>query len=601
MTRPANERFRFAGFELDVANARLIKDGAEIKLAPQPLKALALLASRPDALVTREELRQAVWGDETVVDFEHGLNTCIRRIRSVLGEEAEGSQIIETVPRLGYRLKVTPRMPLAPNRRLRWGLAAGAALLAITAGAAWLAIKPPWRAETVRMAILPFSNIGADRETDTLAEGLAEDLIARLNAFEGLQVISRTSAFSFRDRNLPLREIGARLQVGALLAGNVRRFGDMVEVGVRLVALPDERELWSAHYVKPVGEVFAIQAEISSAAANALRRGPARPARPWPTESPEAYSLYLRGRSALERSNAGGAHTALSLFEQAAELDPGYAHAHAGIAEAHVQLSSLAGGPPRQESSSKAARAVEQALALDPALPEAHLASASVKMRFEFDWEGAERECRRAIELDPNNASARETYGWLLSLLGRFPEAINQVQLAQSLNPLSAATSRRVAYVLYYARRWDECIAQARLTLQIDSNYNGAYHALGQCYEGKGMMKEAIEAFLRMGNASANLGHAYAVAGEVREAREILAAIEKRRSADGGGVSMAMVYGPLGELDRAFEALERGFETGDWMGNLKVAPGFDTLRGDPRFTRLLQKAGFGNADALNPH
>jgi eukaryotic-like serine/threonine-protein kinase len=452
--------------------------------------------------------------------------------------------------------------------------------------------------DPIRIAILPFVNTGGGSDNDAMANGLAEDLIARLNAFEGVRVISSASAFSFRGTALPLRDIGARLKVSALLTGTARRSGDTLEVGTRLVSVPDERELWERHYTRPVAELFAMQAEISSGIAETLRLRLGRAAQRWPTANPEAYALYLRGRAAWAGRTSVGARTALKLFEQAAALDPEFAQAHAGIAMAHHQLAEVGQELAPEAAYPRVAEAAARALALDETLPEAHLAAANVKV-FERDWRGVERERRRAIELGPNSALAHEQYGIFLSLMGRFPEALDHVRLAQSLDLLSPRATWAVATVLRYARRYDEAIAEARRALDLDPNYGAAYHTLGLCYEAKGRLDEAINAYLQAGRgANGNLGHAYAVAGRAAEARTLLASLEERYLPGGHAGQIAQIYIGLRDHERAFEWLARG--AGRMPANVptwKVAEIWDPLRSDPRFRELLESAGLAEPEA----
>jgi serine/threonine-protein kinase len=445
--------------------------------------------------------------------------------------------------------------------------------------------------DPLRIAVLPFVNAGGGPD-NTLADGLSEDLIERLNAFDGVQVISPASAFSFRGPDLALRDVGARLKVAALLTGTVRRSGDTLDVEARLVGVPEERELWRRHYARPVGELFAMQAEITSGVADVLRLRAVRPPREWPTENPEAYASYLRGRAAWAGRNPVGARTALQLFQQAAALDPGFAHAHAGIAMAYAQLSEIGQAPSAEEAYPKVLEAATRALSLDDLLPEAHLAASLVKV-YEKDLQGVERERRRAVELDPRSAFAREQYGMFLSLVGRFPEALDQVRQAQSLDPLSPRATWAVATVLRYARRFDEAIAEARRALDLDPNYGPAYHALGLCYDATSNFDEAIAAFRRAGQSAGNLGHAYARAGRTKEARALLTDLETRYSQRGGSVGqIAQIYVGLGELERALEWLERGTERMPAaIPTWKVAEIWDPLRSDPRFSQLLRKAG----------
>lgn len=446
--------------------------------------------------------------------------------------------------------------------------------------------------EPIRIAVLPFVNAGGGPDNDAMADGLAEDLIARLNAFEGVRVISTASAFSFRGTDLPLRDIGARLKVSALLTGMARRSGETLEVATRLVSVPEERELWRRDYSRPVGELFAVQAEIAAAVAEILRLRASRAARKWPTENPEAYALYQRGRAAWAGRTTRGARTALQLFEQAAALDPAFAQAHAGIAMAYFQLAEVGQALSPEEAYARVTQAATRALTLDELLPEAHLAASNVKV-YERDWRGVERERRRAIELGPNSALVREQYGMFLSLMGRFSEALDHVRLAQSLDPLSPRATWAVATVLRFARRYDEAIAEAQQALELDPNYAPAYHTLGVCYEAKGRLDDAISAYLHAGGTGGgNLGHAYAAAGRTKEARRLLAALEEHYPEGGHAGQIAQIYVGLGELERALQWLGRAAER--MPANVptwKVAEVWDPLRSDPRFPELLKKVG----------
>ena len=451
--------------------------------------------------------------------------------------------------------------------------------------------------EPIRLAVLPFAT-SAGPEDASFGDGLTVDLIDRLNAVSGLRVVSRTSAFAFRQSELALSDIGARLNVTALLTGEVRRSGEAIEIRSRLVRSADQGELWSRAFVRPLAEIFAVQAEIATEVAAALRLERPDTRNPWPTSSLAAYESYLRGRSALEVIEKTRDAAALKFFERAIELDPDYAQAHAGIAIAYSQLA-FTGGMAPQKAYDPARNAAEKALAIDGESSEAHLASAMVKFTFEWDWSGLERECQRAIELDPENVTARELYASALISLDRPDEALAQAQLAESLDPLSPRASYRVAMVHRYARRYEACISQARRTLEIDPHYGWAHISLGHCYRGLGRFEEAIAEYRLggCGNCGA-LGIAFAQAGRTGEARLLLAEREAGYRKNGVGAGhIAQIYIGLGEVDLAFEWLERAFDDRAFMKNLKDADVFDPLRADPRFELLLDRIGFGTGEA----
>lgn len=349
----------------------------------------------------------------------------------------------------------------------------------------------------------------------------------------------------------------------------------------------------------------AVQPRVAGAA---IAAGGAAPG-VWPTSNPDAYAYYLRGRAAWERWTTTETWAALRFFEKAVELDPEYAQAYAGIAEVYQQLAfgfaSQAAGIDPGAAYGRAARAANRAMALDPSLPEANLASAVVKMRFECDWTGAERQCLRALELNPRNPHGRERYGMLLSNLGRYEEGLAQLRQAQELDPLSVRTSYSIAYALYLARRYDACVVQARETLRAAPTFPLAQQILGQCLEALGMSDQAIDAYGRSNRRSGYLGHAYATAGRLDEARDLLAMLTTGPNAGANGDEAALIYVGLGDTDRAFAALTRHMEWQTGLGvcragSLGAAPVWDPLRSDERFRRLLGQVKLDRAAPGGP-
>ena len=480
-----------------------------------------------------------------------------------------------------------------PPRRSRGPVAVGAALLfvlAVAAGpvATW---KWAWR-EPVRIAILPFAIAGDGlANAGTLRQGvagdlLARDLITRMERYRGVRVISAASVFSANVRSLPHEEIGSRLGVSAVLSGMLAQSGDRVTARARLVQVSDDRTLWSSEYSRPASEVV----HLSRAIADDLERelGLTRPrGQQAIPRSPEAYALYVRGEAALASFN-DGQRTAQQLFARALTIDPEYAQVHAALARVYLSMNPQL-GLPGGEALRRASDSTAVALALDPALPDAHVAAAIVKSA-RFEWDGAEREFRRAIELGPNSVLARQEYAHWLSLHGRFEQGLEHARMAASLDPLSARAVLAVASVLRFARRYEDALVYTQRALEIDPTSAAAQLNLGHCYQGLGRLEDAIEAFQRFRRANGNLAHAYAQAGRIREARAVVELLEERFARSGVNAGeVAQAYIGLGELDRAFEWLERQQHT--WPTTLKVAAVWDPLRSDQRFKMVLKTHG----------
>jgi serine/threonine-protein kinase len=564
-----------------------------VKLGPQPLKALALLVRRAGDLVTREELRRAIWNDQTNVDYEHGINTCIRQIRTALGREV-GAELIETAPRLGYRFKArVERVAAAPPEKAaksrRVWLRAGALLILVAIAAAAVVYQNRRKTESapvkIRLVVLPIP--AGDDQADLWNRGLAEDLTTRLGVVEGVQAIAATSAFSVGMPAVSLPDVGRHLAADSIVTLRTRRSAGAFEVGVRLVGLPDEREIWSQQLTRAEHEAFAMQSEIAASLASVLRRPLQRDEKRWPTQSPQAFELYLRGRELTERGGQT-ARLGLELFEQAGALDPAFAQAHAAMASVLLRRTAATGVPARQRDD-RARKAVERALALAPSLPEAHLAAAQLKSSAR-DWEGTEREYRRAIELAPNRSDAHEEYATWLSLHGRFMEAIAEADEALLLDRLSPRAHYTAGLVRRFARFCDDARPHLQKALELDPQYGSAHHEMGQCYQMSGRHDLAIEAYRRGAQPVGNLGHALAMSGRTTEARALLVQlIEQHRQTGAEAALIAMIYVGLGEYERALDWLEEAADAPGGPPTWKVAAVWDPLRSHPRFAQILRK------------
>lgn len=622
----ARRFLRFSDFELDLESGKLRRDGVALKLQPQPFKVLALLVAHPGEVVTREQLRSELWGDETFVDFEQGLNFCIRQIRAVLNDDAKSPLYIETLPRRGYRLIVpaeppTEILPAAVRPAavmpgivprvgwlVRWFfLCAVVVMLTAAVGfLAWRRVFSGARQPETKyvVAVLPFTNLSGQPEQDYFSDSLTDDLITELGSLhpERLRVIARTSAMSYKNATEPPDRIGHALGARFVVEGSVRRSGDFVRINVELVDVNTQTHLWARSYERQLHDVMAVQGEVARDISSGIQltltpQAEARLAHRQPTD-PKAYEAYLRGRYFWNKRTEEGLQRARSYFEQAIEDDPGYALAYAGLADAYIELGEY-GVLPLKEAMPRAKAAAAKALEIDDELAEAHTSLGAIHCDFDWDWPAAEREFKRANELNPAYATAHQWYAEYLLWMGRFEESKAEMKRAQELDPLSPIINRNLGLPFFLARQYDEAITHFRKTLEVDPMFWANHFMLGWAYEEKRDYSRAIaeyETARRVHDSPltlAHLGHVHAVSGRKREARMLLAnllAESKRRYVP--SASIAMVYEGLGDRDQAFEWLEKGFEErSDWMVQLRVDPRWDTMRSDARFQNLLRRVG----------
>jgi len=456
------------------------------------------------------------------------------------------------------------------------------------------------------IAVLPFTNMSADPENEYFSDGLAEDLINALTHLKQLRVVSRTSSFAFRGKETDIREIGRKLSVDTVLEGSVRKAGKRLRITAQLINVKDGYHLWSERFDREMEDIFAIQDEISQAIVDALKitlvdaREASKVKRP--TESIEAYNLALRGRYFWSKRTERGLQKAIECYEQAVALDLGYAPAHVGLADCYCLLAAYHIKSPG-ESMPQARAAATTAMKLDPKLAEAWEAKAHVRLLDDWNWQEAEREYRKAVELNTSYATAHQRLALLLCLSGSFDEAREQIARARKHEPLSLIISADVALVSYIARDFEHALEQCLATLDTDPNFGVAHFIHGLTLEQLGRYEDAITAFDRAKNNTGGiavtmgaLGHAHARSGNADEARFLLE--EAREMAERRFVSpysLATIHLGLGETDAALDCLERAVsEKSVWLIHLhmKVDPRLDLLRAHPRYGNLLKKAGF---------
>jgi TolB-like protein/Tfp pilus assembly protein PilF len=569
---------RFGAFELDAANGELRKAGISLKIHPQPLRVLLLLAEHPGRAVTREEIQHCLWGDNTFVDFERGINFCVNQIRATLGDDAEKPRYVETLPRRGYRF-------IAP----------------VKVGVGQLADESiserPADPALRSLAVLPFENLSGDPEQDYFADGTTDALITELGKISALRVISRQSTMQYKSTKKTVPQIARELMVDALVEGSVLRVGDRVRVSAQLIEAMPERHLWANSYDRQVSDVLALHGEMARTVAKEIKviLTPQEETRlaGGRALNPAANEAYFRGRFFLDRRTKENLDQAQADFQQAIELDPTFAPAYASLSE--VYLSLVLYDPTHQtELFAKARTASLAALELDDSLSAAHYTLA-VNRLSEWDWSGAEAGYLRAIEVNPSNASAHWWHADLLIFQGRMTEAEAELQRAEELNPVSLEIFSAATAFLYYAHRYDEFIQRSRQWLVRDPNLGWIYHhCLGAAYVQMGRKEEAVvelrEAFktsTMYEHTAAELANALAVAGNREEALQILDRVEYVPWRTFGA---ALVHTGLGDTDEAFRWLEKAIELrAPFVTLIKVDPRFDSLRSDPRFPKLLRR------------
>ena len=455
-----------------------------------------------------------------------------------------------------------------------------------------------------RVAILPFTNISADPADEFFADGMTEELISSVSQTRGLHVIARTSVMRYKGANKPIAEIGRELNVATVLEGSVRKAGQTVRISVQLIETANEEPRWSQTYDRQLRDVFGIQSDIAARVAEALREHVLAEAPPvraaTTTRSTKSYVNYLRGRQLWNKRTEPDLKQAILFFEAALKSDGNYARAHTGLADAYAALALLEFMPPN-EAFPRARDAVTRALSLDADLADAHTSLGLIKFQYDWDWAGAEQELARAIELNPNYAPAHHYFADYLKAMGRFDEAIEQIEKAQDLDPLSLAINTGVGHVLYLSRQYDQAIEQYKRAVDLDPAFMATHLWFGRPYLEKGMFTEAIaelETAARLSGKStlalAMLGHGLASAGRLDEAtRTLKKLLERAESQYVPSYWIAVVYNGFKDRDQVIAWMRRALEErSSWLVWSNVEPRFDWIRRDPEFTALLQAMKF---------
>ena len=575
-SNPTSRQIRFGEFILDLDTAELRKNGYLSILQGQPFQILQILIERPGSLVTRDELKKRLWPSDTFVDFDQGLNKAVKRLREALEDSADHPKFIETLPRRGYRFiaQVTSRE-----------LASGA--------------RATTSSTTASIAVLPFTNMSADPENEFFADGITEEIINALTQIEDLRVAARTSAFYFKGKHVDLHIIGERLKVKTVLEGSVRKAGNRVRIMAQLVNVIDGYHLWSERYDRELKDIFEIQDDISRAIADRLKvslKSSQQLSTKAATRNLEGYELYLKGRELLYRRGQY-IRQALQCFERAVGLDPQYALAWSGLADARSNLGIY--GFERPEATMPQAReAALRAVALDPALAEGHCSLASIYLTYDWEWTKAEEEFLRALELSPRYENlAWYALFYLVCARGRFDEGIAIAKKAVEIDPLSGYAHAVLAYILSVAGKAAEAVQSASAAVELGPAYF-TYGVLALVQNRKGEHAKSLAAAEmalalsgRYAHAVALLALPYAAMGKMAAAKAIYAELSARAAHEYvQPFFLAVTASAAGEADKAFGHLYEAVEIRDpILISAKCAPQAALLREDPRFDQILAR------------
>jgi len=567
----SSQTIRFGAFEFDLRARELRKQGAKIRLQEQPFQILAMLLEHPGEVVTREELRIRLWPSDTFVDFDHGVNKAINKLREALEDSVENPHLIKTLAKRGYQfvgdLKSTPG-----------------------------------RIES--LLVLPLENLSRDPDQEYFADGLTEALVTKLAKISALRVLSRTTAMHYKGMRKPLPEIASELQVDGVVEGTVSRSGKRVRISAQLIHAPTDTHLWAESYERDMHNILALQSEVAQAIAREVQvkltpQEQARLVEMHPVD-PETYEAYLKGRYHWNKRNTEDFPKAVRYFQQAIAKNPNYAIAYAGLADSLSIIGFWCLVPP-DEGCGRAKGLALKALEMDPNLAEAHLSLAWSTMLYDYDFSAAKREFVRSIELNPCLAQAHQWFGFYLATMGHYEESYTELNRASRLDPCSGIIHWTSGFVHWRARQFDQAIKQHEKALELDPHSAQWHWGLGVACLDQGLHERAIDALQTADKLSPNvpiiigyLGAAYAAAGHldaVQTMLEQLNELSKQRRVN--PYVAGRIYATLDKKGEALRWLEIAYRQRDpWMLSLKTEAGFDALRSEPRFQDLMRHMNF---------
>ena len=576
---------RFDCYEVDLAAGQISKRGARLRLADQPFQVLAALLEHPGQVVTREDLRRRLWPEEVFVDFDNVLNTAVARLRDTLGDSADRPRFIETLPKRGYRFIAAVSQPVANAEP-----------------------APPRRS---RLLVLPFVNPSGDPAQESFCDAMTGEVITELAGLapDTLAVIARTTAMRYKESHKDIAHIGRHLSVDYIVEGSASRTADRIAVSVTLVRASDQMHVFAKRYDGALREMLGVQRSIARDVAEHIRTGaigrtaPPTPAveapqKPAPTRSRDAYDEYVRGRHHLARLTLDGIPRARQHFEEAIARDPEFALAYDSLAELYWYVGYLGFMSPQDAFATGVLYAM-RALEIDNTLGEPHAMLALYHKQVDYNWPEVARAMTRALALSPASPIVRTRHAFnVLMPRGQLEAAAEELQRALESDPASAFVRIHLALVLVLWRRWDDAMDQARMVLELEPRAYMAHLVTAVCYRERRMLDEAIAAQRLAthlsGDSTAMLGWVgliLAISGRSAEARTLLDRLHERAANEYvPPVSVAWIHLGLGEIDDAFEWLDRAVEARDQLiMPIRSYAILDPIRADPRFLTLLRK------------
>ena len=586
---------RFGAFELNLQTHELRRGGVLLKLSPQQLQVLRLLAENPGQILAREQFQRELWGDGTFVDFDRNLNVCIAQIRATLNDDSDAPRYIQTVPKRGYKFiapveRIGPAVVAAqapkkglPRSRWFW-IATSVALASLSMALSYYTWRGAGRSDRVMLATLPFENLSGDPQEDIFTDGLTEELIGQFGSLnpDRLGVIGRSSVNRYKRGPHSIDQIGRELHVDYVIEGTVRRSAGQVRVSARLIKVFDQAQVWADTSEGAEAETFRMQEEtaarIAGAVSQKLLGGRTIAASSAHPRNQEAFEAYLNGRYLQHKNRREDLERSIAFFEETAKLDPRFDQAHSAAAETWVRLGRS--GSPGQDVFPRARAEAETALSINASNAEAHNALANTLFWYEWNWPGAEQHFKRAVAINSSFSLAYHDYAFFLIAMGRTEQGLSSLRRAIALDPLSAQVNTDGGWLLLQAHRFDDAIRQARRALELEPDLAEANACIQRTLIYQKKYGEVLEGLHQTGsNPEETLK---------RLSRERLQQAEKSGKADPFNLAASYVF--LGEKERALDQLEAAFAKHSLgMPLLRTEPGLAALHNEPRFQELARK------------